>query len=154
MLHAISSIPALANWISTHVHADAHSSSCILCDLQSDVQHLRYGSTGQSIVPRLVKSRATWSDGYFAGARDQDAHEAWNIICTCILETNTEKEHSVFQSIMGGSEQSSRVCKNALCRRKHITQPDTWISLQLWFQQSSTRQPRTHARSIPSSWRS
>lgn len=136
LLHAISCVPAVANWISHHRHEDENIAPCTLCDLRSDVQHLRFGAEGSCIEPRIAKNRATWSQGQFAGRSQQDAHEAYGILGNRILALENQSNNHAFQNIMCGQERSNRVCNH--CHRQYTTDLEVWLGLTLHFKHRAT----------------
>ena len=100
LLHAMSAIPRLAQWILSHAHEHGHVTACALCALRSDVAHVRSAPQGSQIIPEIVISRRIWSHGHFAGPVDQDVMEAWMLLTAEFAECATQPTYGVFESFM------------------------------------------------------
>jgi ubiquitin C-terminal hydrolase len=98
LLHVLARVPLLYHWAVQHfdnTNTEHDKSVCCLCHLGSDLHRLSYSDHSHPRIAETVASRESWSNGLLAGARQQDVHEALQLLLTACQ--NEDEEH--FKSI-------------------------------------------------------
>ena len=143
LLHALARIPRVALWSAGHerLARDRPHGECLLCKFAADIRCIRSGSPRLGgYVPQIVKARGEWSNERFRNTAQQDAEEAYGLLCPCLNDVDGEAlgnmvplqymEHggmnstrysTPYWSIFGGVQCSNVKCQRPGCGRESRT---------------------------------
>ena len=143
LLHALATIPRVALWSAGHerLARDRPHSNCLLCKFAADIRCIRSGTPHfGGYVPQIVTSRGEWSNGRFRNTAQQDAEEAYGLLCPCLNDVdgdalgnmvpvqymehggmNSTRYSTPYWSIFGGVQCSNVKCQRPGCGRESRT---------------------------------
>ena len=98
VLHVFARVRSLRQWFDQHLQkwADAHSGlACPLCLIATDMALLCIDTDAAPMIPSIVRTRNTWSQGVFDNFEQQDVTEAINLL----LESLNSVDESAISAV-------------------------------------------------------
>ena len=81
-LHVLARVPSIHTWAAQHLQMRKCKRVCVLCNLGKDFRNLTASAAKTPFHAQIVQTRASWSNSFFSGSLQHDAHEALMFLLT------------------------------------------------------------------------